>query len=329
MKAAVYTRYGPPDVLQILDAAKPVPKDNEVLIRVRAASVNPYDWHFMRGTPYPLRIVAGLRKPKDTRLGADVAGQVEAVGKNVTEFKPGDAVFGICKGAFAEYACASASAVAFKPANVTFEQAAAVPIAAFTALQALRNKGLIHPEQKVLINGAAGGVGTFAVQIAKSFGAEVTGVCSTRNLEMVRSIGAKHVIDYTKEDFTRGAQHYDLILDCMGNHSLLACGRVLQPKGLYLQVGGSTGAWMMGVLARLVAMRIFSTFVTQKWAFVGAKPSKDDLTLLHNLMQSASVIPVIDRFYEWKDLPEAIRYLEQGHARGKVIITWDENRRSE
>jgi NADPH:quinone reductase-like Zn-dependent oxidoreductase len=328
MKAAIYLRYGPPDVVQVKDVDKPVPKDNEVLIKVRAASVNPYDWHFMRGTPYPFRMASGLRKPKDNRLGADVAGQVEAVGKNITQFKPGDAVFGMIRGAFAEYACASESVVALKPANVTFEQAAAVPIAAFTALQALRNKGHVHQGQKILINGAAGGVGTFAVQIAKSFGAEVAGVCSTRNLDMVRSLGADQAIDYTQVDFTTSAQQYDLILDCIGNHSLLACRRVLLPRGLYLQVGGPSGPWMLGVLVRLVAMPVLSRFLSQNFAFVGAKSSKDDLTLLHDLMQAGKVTPVIDRCYSLTELREAIRYLEQGHARGKVIITFNEGRRT-
>src|SRR5271157_1255087 len=219
MKAAVYTRYGPPDVVQITDVEKPVPTDNEVLIRVRAASVNPLDWHYMRGTPYFLRVMAGLRKPKVTRLGVDVAGQVESVGRSVTQFKPGDAVFGSCRGAFAEYACTSGSAVVMKPDNVTFEQAAAVPLAAFTALQGLRDKGKIQPGQKVVVNGAAGGGGTFAVQSARSFKADVTGVCSTRNVDMVRSIGANHVIDYTQENFTKSGQRYALILDAVGNHS--------------------------------------------------------------------------------------------------------------
>ena len=274
MKAAVYTRYGPPDVVQITDVEKPVPKDNEVLIKVRAASVNPLDWHSMRGTPYFIRIMAGLRKPKITRLGVDVAGQVEAVGRNVTQFKPGDEVFGMCKGAFAEYACTSESALVMKPDNVTFEQAASVPMAAFTALQGLRDKGRIQPGQKVLINGAAGGVGTFAVQIAKSFGADVTGVCSTRNVDMVRSIGADHVIDYTQEDFTKSGQLYDLIFDCVGNHSLSACRRVLNPKGIYILVGGPSGRWMIGPLARLIAALVLSRFVSQKLIMVLAKPNK-------------------------------------------------------
>jgi NADPH:quinone reductase-like Zn-dependent oxidoreductase len=279
MKAAVYSTYGPPDVVQITDVEKPVPKDNEVLIKVRAASVNPLDWHYMRGTPYIVRILAGLRKPKVTRLGVDVAGQVEAVGRNVTQFKPGDEVFGACRGAFAEYACTSESALVMKPDNVTFEQAASVPIAAFTALQGLRDKGQIQPGQKVLINGAAGGVGTFAVQIAKWFGAEVTGVCSTRNVDMVRSIGADRVIDYTQEDFTKSGQRYDLFFDCVGNHSLLACRRVLTLKGIYIAVGGPSGRWMIGPLASALTTLVLSWFVSQKLVMVLAKRSKEDLTI--------------------------------------------------
>src|ERR1700733_273068 len=245
MKAIVYHRYGSPDVLQWEEIEKPAPGDNEVLIRVRAASVNPLDWHFMRGMPYVVRIPAGLRKPKVTGLGVDVAGQVEAVGRNVTQLKPGDEVFGSCRRAFAEYVCASDSSLVMKPDNVTFEQAASVPVAAFTALQGLRDKGHIQPKQKVLINGAAGGVGSFAVQIAKSFGADVTGVCSTRNVGMVRSIGADQVIDYTQEDFTKSGQRYDLLFDAVGNHSLFACRRVLTPKGVLIMAGGEGGRWMV------------------------------------------------------------------------------------
>jgi NADPH:quinone reductase-like Zn-dependent oxidoreductase len=322
MKAAVYTRYGPPDVVQITDVEKPVPKDDEILIEVRAASVNPLDWHFMRGTPYIVHIAAGLRKPKDQRLGVDVAGQVEAVGRNVTQFKAGDAVFGTCRGAFAEYACTSESALVMKPSNVTFEQAASVPIAAFTALQGLRDNGHIQPGQKVLINGAAGGVGTFAVQIAKSFGADVTGVCSTRNVDMVRSIGADRVIDYMREDFTRSGQQYDLFFDCVGNHSLSACRRVLNPKGMYIPVGGSAGRWMIGPLARSITTLVLSWFVSQKLViFFLAKASKADLTVMHELMKAGKVTPVIDKRYRLSEVPKAIRYLEEGHARGKVVIT--------
>jgi NADPH:quinone reductase-like Zn-dependent oxidoreductase len=325
MKAAVYTRYGPPNVVQVKDVEKPVPKDDEVLIKVRAASVNPLDWHFMRGTPYFVRIPAGLRKPKDGRLGVDVAGRVEAVGRNVTQFKPGDEVFGACRGAFAEYACASESALAAKPNNVTFEQAAAVSVAARTALQGLRDKGKIQPGQKVLINGAAGGVGTFAVQIAKSFGADVTGVCSTRNVDMVRSIGADHVIDYTQEDFTKRGQRYDLIFDGVGNHSLLACRRILNPKGIYIAVGGPSGGWMIGFLAHAITAPVLSWFVSQKLVMVLARPSKEDLTVMHDLMKAGKVTPVIDKRYRLSEVPEAIRYLEERHARGKVVITLETN----
>ena len=321
MKAIVYYNYGSPDVLKCEEIEKPAAGDKEVLIRVHAASVNPYDWHFMRGTPYFLRIPAGLRKPKITRLGVDVAGQVEAVGRNVTQFKPGDGVFGMCKGAFAQYARASESALVIKPANVTFEQAASVPIAALTALQGLRDKGQIQPGQKVLINGAAGGVGTFAVQNAKTFRAEVTGECSTRNMDMVRSIGADRVIDYTQEDFTRNEKRYDLILDCVGNHSLSACRRVLNPKGIYVAVGGPSGRWMIGFLADAITAPVMSWFVSQKLVMVLAKPSKEDLTTMRELMESGKVTPVIDKRYSLSEVPEAIRYLEEGHARGKVVIT--------
>ena len=323
MRAAVYTQYGPPDVVQIKDVEKPAPKDAEVLIRVRAASVNPYDWHFMRGTPYLVRIVGGLRKPKITRLGVDVAGEVEAVGKNATQFKSGDEVFGLGRGAFAEYACASESKLARKPENMTFEQAASVPIAGLTALQGLRDKGHIQPGQKVLINGAAGGVGTFAVQIAKSFGAEVTGVCSTRNVDMVRSIGADHVIDYTQKDFTKSGQRYELFFDCVGNHSLSACKRVLSPKGTYIIVGGTTDRWMIGLLARLIKAAVLSRFVSQKLVMIGAKAKQEDLTILRDLMEAGKVRPVIDRRYRLSEVCEAIRYLEEGHARGKVVLALD------
>jgi NADPH:quinone reductase-like Zn-dependent oxidoreductase len=323
MKAAVYTRYGPPDVVQITEVEKPVPKDNEVLIRVRAASVNPYDWHFMRGMPYFLRLGAGLRKPRVARLGVDAAGQVETVGRNVTQVKPGDEVLGLCRGAFAEYSCASESRLARKQEKVTFEQAASVPIAGLTALQGLRDKGKIQAGQKVLINGAAGGVGTFAVQIAKSFGANVTGVCSTRNVGMVRSIGADYVIDYTQEDFTKREQRYDLILDCVANHSLSAFRRVLSPKGRYIMVGAADagGRWMIGLLARLVKALVLSWLVRQKLGMVGAKANQEDLTILQDLIATGKVTPVIDRRYSLNEVPEAIRYLEEGHARGKVVIT--------
>jgi NADPH:quinone reductase-like Zn-dependent oxidoreductase len=325
MKAAVYTRYGPPDVVQIADVEKPVPKDNEVLIKVRAASLNPLDWHFMRGTPYAVRIIAGLRKPKVQRLGVDVAGRVEGLGGKVSQFKLGDEVFGPCKGAFAEYVCASESDLVMKPASVTFEQAASVPVAAYTALQGLRDKGRIQAGQKVLVNGAAGGVGTFAVQIAKSFGADVTGVCSTRNLEMVRSIGADRVIDYTKEDFTKSAQRYDLFFDGVGNHSLLASRRVLNPKGIYVGAGGTTDNWMIRPLLSAISSLVLSLFGNRKLLMILAKPSKVDLTWMREQMESGKITPVIDRLYNLNEVPEAIRYLEMGHARGKVIITFADN----
>jgi len=320
MKAIVYYAYGSPDVLKREEIEKPVPGDEEVLLRVCAASVNPLDWHYMRGTPYFLRILTGLRKPKVTRLGLDVSGEVEAVGRNVTQFKPGDQVFGTCSGAFAEYAVTSQSALVMKPDNVTFEQAASVPVAAFTALQGLRDKGQIQPGQKVLMNGAAGGVGTFAVQIAKSMGAEVTGVCSTRNLDMVRSIGADRVIDYSQQDFTKSGQRYDLVFDCIGNHSLWACRRVLNPKGIYIGVGGPSGRWMIGPLARGITARLLSCFVSQKLVMLLAKSSQPDLTILHELMEAGKVIPVIVKRYRLSEVAEAVRYLEGGHAQGKAVI---------
>jgi len=321
MKALVYHEYGSPDVLRLEDIGKPVVGDDQVLIRVRAASVNPLDWHFMRGTPYFLRMVAGLRKPKENRLGVDVAGTIEAVGRSVSLRKPGDEVFGACRGAFAEYACTPESAVVMKPDNITFEQAASVCVAALTALVGLRDQGQIHAGQKVLINGAAGGVGTFAVQIAKSFGAEVAGVCSARNLEMVRSIGADRVIDYAKEDFASMGQRYDLILDCVGNHSLSEFRRVLNPQGAYVAVGGPSGRWMIGGLLKAIFLPLFSLFGSQKFTTVLMRRSNQDLSILRELMATGKVTPVIDRSYGLTEVPEAIRYLEQGHARGKVVIT--------
>src|SRR5262250_5345 len=280
MKAMVYCDYGSPDVLKLVDIEKPVPNDNQLLIKVRAASVNPLDWHYMRGTPYFMRIQAGLRKPKVIRLGVDFAGTVEAVGRAVKRFKPGDEVFGGRTGAFAEYVTVFEDrAVALKPPNITFEQAAAVPIAAITALQGLRDKGKIQPGQKVLINGASGGVGTFAVQIAKSFGAEVTGVCSTKNVELVRSLGADHVVDYTKEDFTQGEQRYDVIIDNVGNHTLLALRGVLTTHGRLIMVGDRSGRGMISLLARLITALVWSRFVSQKLVTFLARPNPEDLTV--------------------------------------------------
>jgi NADPH:quinone reductase-like Zn-dependent oxidoreductase len=323
MKAIVCYKYGSPEVLKCEEIEKPAPGDGEVLIKVRAASVNPLDWHLMRGTPYIGRIVFGLRKPKITRPGVDVAGQVEAVGRSVTRFKPGDEVFGSCRGAFAEYVCTSEQALAVKPENVTIEQAASIPVAAFTALQGLRDKGRIQPGQKVLINGAAGGVGTLTVQIAKSFGADVTGVCSTRNVGMVRSIGADRVIDYTREDFTRSGQHYDLVFDLVGNHSLSACRRALNPKGTYIGAGvlGVPEDRWIGLLVRPVAALVLSRFVSRRLVTLLARRSKEDLTIMHDLMKAGKVTPVIDRRYRLSEVPQAIRHLAAKHARGKVVIT--------
>lgn len=326
MKAAIYTQYGAPGVIQIADVEKPVPKDDEVLIKVHAASVNPLDWRLMRGAPRIFRMLFRLRAPTVTqpgRPGRDVAGQIEAIGRNVTQFKPGDPVFGVCSGAFAEYACASESKLARKPESVTFEQAASVPVAALTALQGLRDKGRIQPGQRVLINGAAGGVGTFAVQIAKSFGADVTGVCSTRNVDMDRSIGADRIIDYTHEDFTKGGQHYDLILDCVGNHSLSAYRRVLNPKGICVIAGAPKDPGIF--LIRALTAPVLSVFLSQKFATFLARITKADLTIMGELMASGKVTPVIDKRCSLGEVAQALQYLEQGHARGKVVITLESN----
>src|SRR5438105_4553955 len=324
MKAIVYCDYGLTN-LKLQDIEKPTPNDDQLLVRVRAASVNPYDWHFVEGTPKIMRAMGvGLRKPKDTRLGVDFAGTVEAVGKNVTRFKPGDEVFGGKGGAFAEYVCPRAGrAVALKPANITFEQAASVNIAGITALQGLRDKGKVQSGEKVLINGASGGVGTFAVQIAKSFGADVTGVCSTRNVDMVRSLGADHVIDYTKEDFTKSAERYDVILDNVPNHSLSECRRILNPNGKSVMIGGggpNDSRWI-GPFGRVIKTMVLSPFVSQKMGMMMADTNQSDLTILADMMQSGKVKPVIDRTYKLSEVPDAIRYLEEGHARGKVVIT--------
>jgi NADPH:quinone reductase-like Zn-dependent oxidoreductase len=321
MKAAVYRCYGSPEVVELADVAKPTLADDRLLIRVHAASVNPLDWHYMRGKPYLMRPMAGFGVPKDTRLGVDFAGTVEAVGKDVTQFKPGDDVFGGASGAFAEYVTVRAKgSVALKPSNVTFEQAAAVPIAAVTALQALRDQGNIQPGQKVLINGASGGVGTFAVQIAKALGADVTGVCSTRNLALVQSLGADHVVDYTREDFTRGQQTYDLILDNVGSHSASDYLRVLKPHGTLVIVGGSSAGQWLGGLSDGLKAKLLSPFVSQKMGFFLARLNHEDLGYLGDLLQAGKITPVIDRRYKLAETAEALRYLEAGHARGKVII---------
>ena len=326
MKAIVYCEYGGPEVLTLVDVEKPVPNDDQVLIKVRAASLNFIDPGVMRG-PWPLRLMSGLRKPEKTGLGNDVAGTVEAVGKNVTQFKAGDEVFGVARPSLAEYACARERGLVIKPANVTFEQAGAVAWAGFTALQGLR-QGNIQPGQKVLINGATGGVGTFAVQIAKSFGADVTGVCSTGKMNLVRSIGADHVIDYTKEDFTKGDQRYDVIFDNVNNHSFADRQRVLTPNGICILAGIGGAGLHEGQLmriARVLKANLLSRFTDQKFVKYGTTTNKEDLTLLSNLMKTGKVTPVIDRTYKLSEIAEAMRYFEEGHARGKVIITVEQD----
>ncbi len=321
MKAIVYHTYGSPDVLKLQEVQKPVPQDDEVLVKVHAASVNAGDWHLLRGVPFLVRLVSGVLKPKNTILGADIAGRVEAVGRNVTQFQPDDEVFGDLSGCgfggFAEYVCARENALALKPANLSFEEAAAVPSAGVTALQGLREKGQIKLGQKVLINGASGGVGTFAVQIAKSFGAEVTGVCSTRNVDMVRSIGADQVIDYTQEDFTKNEQRYDLIFAANGYHPISAYKRALSPKGMYVMTGGS-GAQMFQ--AMLLGPWISMTG-SKKMGNLLKKSNQKDLALIKELLEASKVVPVIDRRYPLREVAEALRYVEAGHAQGKVVIT--------
>ena len=321
MRAIVREKYGSPDVLELKDIDRPVVDDDSILVRVRAASINAYDWHMMRGSPYLVRMLAGLRKPKSSAMGMDVSGQVEAVGKNVTQFRPGDEVFGSRAGSLAEYVRGTAkSFLAPKPKGLTFEQAAAVPMAATTALQGLRDKGQIKSGQRVLINGASGGVGTFAVQIAKAFGAHVTAVCSARNVDMARSLGADEVIDYTREDFTRRGQRYDLILDVAASGSLSSRTRVLEPSGTLVGVGAGDGR-MTSIVAGLLEAAVRSRFGSQKMPFFLAKNSKEDLVVLTELIEAGKVRPVIDRTYPLSETAEAIRYLETGHARAKVVIT--------
>ncbi len=326
MKAIVYEKYGSPDVLELRELEKPIPKDNEVLIKVLAASVNAADWHLLRADPFLVRLMGmGFLKPKNKILGADIAGQVEAVGREVKQFQPGDKVFGDLSdcgwGGFAQYVCVSENALVLKPANISFEEAAAVPLAAVTALQGLRDNGKIQSEKKVLINGASGGVGTFAVQIAKFFGAEVTAVCSTGKMDMVRSIGADHVIDYTKEDFTKNGQLYDLILAANGYHPISDYKRALGPGGIYVMIGGS-GAQMFQAMLLGPLMSITGN---KKMGSMLAKTNNKDLFFLKELLEAGKVKPVIDRRYPINELAEAIRYLEEGHAKGKVVITVEHN----
>jgi NADPH:quinone reductase-like Zn-dependent oxidoreductase len=321
MKAIVYTQYGPPDVLHLEEVAKPTPKDSEVLVRVYAASVNAADCHMVSAKPFLIRLTGGFLKPKFTTPGSDMAGRVEAIGQNVTQFRPGDEVYGDISGcgfgAFAEYVAVPEKVLALKPANLTFEQAAAVPMAAVTALQGLRDVGKIQPGHRVLINGAAGGVGTFAVQIAKAFGAEVTAVCSTKKMDMVRSIGADHIIDYTKEDFTQNGQRYDLILAANGFHPIRDYRRALRPQGIYVMAGGSNAQ----IYQALFLGPFFSVIGSRKMVGVMGRPSQKDLVFMRELLEAGKVIPVIDRCYPLSEGIEAIRYVDEGHAQGKAIIT--------
>ena len=326
MRAVVYCAYGPPDVLRVENLEKPVPKDDQLLVKVRAASINPLDWHVIRGTPYFMRMMAGLRKPKDIQVGVDFAGTVEAVGSKVTRFRPGDAVFGGRDGAFAEYLTVGEDkAVAAKPTNITFQQAAGIPVAGITALQALRDRAHAGPGQRILINGASGGVGTFAVQIAKARGAHVTGVCSTRNVDMVRALGADEVIDYKKDDFTKGDRKFDVIVDNVGNRSLAECRRALVPDGKYILIGGGgpQDQGVIGPMWKVAGAALKDKFVSQDMRFFLANMNGKDLAALAQLIQSGQVTPVVDRQYSLEMVKEAVGYVEQGHARGKVVLTME------
>ena len=320
MRAIVRNTYGSPDVLEFGETDKPELTDDGVLVRVRAASINAADWYELTGTPYVARMQMGLRRPKSNTLGVDFAGTVEAVGREVTQLRPGDDVFGGRSGAFADYVCARRAVVA-KPAALTFEEAAAVPVAALTALQGLRDKGQLQPGQKVLINGASGGVGTFAVQIAKALGAEVTGVCSTRNVDTARSLGADHVIDYTREDFTRSDRRYDLLLDIAGSRSWSDCKRVLNPKATLVIVGAPKGNRSFGPLGHIAKVRLASMPSSQRAAFFVAKFNMSDMVVLRDLLESGKVKPVIDRRHELNEIADAFRYMGEGHAQGKIVVT--------
>jgi len=315
MKAIVQNDYGSPDILKLENVEKPVVKENDVLVRVHATGLNAGDVFSLKGSPWLARFTVGFPKPKNYILGWDMAGRVEAVGNQVTRFKPGDEVYGSCSHTLAEYVCVAENLAAMKPANLSFEQAAAVPTAAITALQGLRDAGKLQPGQKVLINGASGGVGTFAVQIAKTFGAEVTGVCSTRNVDMVRSIGADHVIDYTKKDFTQSGQRYDLILDNVASHSFSDLRRVLTPQGIIVPNSGHGG---MGYVFKAF---LLSPFMRQQGGMFLSRPNNEDLVVLKELIEAGKVTPVIDSTYPLNKTPEAFHYLEEEHARGKVVIT--------
>ncbi len=322
MKAITYTEYGTPDVLRIEDVEKPAPKDNEVLVKIHAVSLNAYDWHFLSADIFMMRLMGvGMFKPKNTRLGADLSGRVEAVGKNVTRFKPGDEVYGDAarcgNGAFAEYKCMTENLLALKPVKLSFEEAAAVPMAGITALQGLRDEGKIKAGQKVLIQGASGGVGTYAVQIAKWFGAEVTAVCSSRNIEQARKLGADHVIDYTKENFTESGKRYDLIFAANGHHPLSAYKRALAPGGIYVMAGGTAKQ----IFSAMLLGPLMSIFGSKKMGGVTANTTPEDLTLMKELIESGKITPVIDKRFSFDQAADAFRYLGEGHARGKVVIT--------
>jgi NADPH:quinone reductase-like Zn-dependent oxidoreductase len=321
MKAIVTDRYGPPDVLTYRDVDAPTMGDDDVLVRVHAASVNPLDWYFTTGTPYLLRLVAGVRRPKRAIRGADMAGRVESVGANVTAFSPGDAVFGSTGSSFAEYVSVPENDLAHVPSAMSLEDAAAVPVAAITALQGLRDHARLKAGQTVLINGASGGVGTFAVQIAKALGAEVTGVCSTRNVEMVRLLGADHVVDYTEHDFAADDRRYDVMLDNIGNRTLSDCRRVLTPKGTYVVVGAPKKGKLLGPVKRLIAAKVRFMFASQRSVSFTAKETKKELLALVELVDSGQLRSVIDRRYPLSDVADAVRYQAEGHARGKIIIT--------
>jgi len=320
MRAIVQRAYGSPDVLGLEETARPVPGAREVLVRVHAAALNPLDWHDVRGLPYFLRLGSGLRRPRPRVPGLDVAGRVEAVGGDVRRLRAGDAVFGVCRGSLAEYACGAEDRLAAKPDRLGFEQAAALPVAGLTALQGLRDQGRLQPGQSVLIVGASGGVGTFAVQIAKALGAHATGVCSSRNVELVRTLGADHVIDYTREDFTRAGRRYDLMLDMAGTHPLTDCRRALNPRGTYVVVGAPSGRWLSGPDRFLKALAI-SPFVSQRMVPFVSQANQRDFAVLKDLVEAGKLAPVVDRSYPLAEAAEALRYLEQGHAHGKVVVS--------
>jgi NADPH:quinone reductase-like Zn-dependent oxidoreductase len=321
MQAIVQDRFGPPDVLELREIDEPRVGDGDVLVRVRAASVNPADWYAITGTPWVVRPTAGLRKPRTNRPGLDLAGEVAAVGGDVTGFKPGDEVFGTGTGTLAEYVAVAEDALVAKPAKLSFEQAAAVPVAALTALQGLRDKGRVQPGQQVLINGASGGVGTFAVQLAKALGAEVTAVCSTRNVDAARSLGADRVLDYTREDFTRADGHYDLLLDVAGSRPWSACRRVLKPRAVLVLVGAPKGSRLLGPLGHVAKVSLASLRASQKVVFFISKSTPEDLTTLRELLEAGAVTPVVERTYALRDAAHAFRYLSEGHARGKLVVT--------